>query len=107
MPTWTRRLPKWLRPRKVFSFRTPRAYTQAETQITVIVQPDDLSLIVEEDGLEYTDYYTSETLVDELGEILVDENGEVLIATTVQTGNVYVVSVPPDDLSVVVEEDTR
>jgi hypothetical protein len=73
--------------------------------ITVIVEPDDFSVIVEEDA-EYANYYQTDVLVDENGEILVDENGEILVVSRTEVGAVFVVQVPTDDFSVIVEEDT-
>ena len=78
-------------------------YTPADTQVDVLVAPDNFLVIVPEEETEYADYFNIQTLVDENGNTLVDESGNILITTQASTGNVFVVDVPPDDFSVIVE----
>jgi hypothetical protein len=61
---------------------------------------------VPEEQTEYTDWYSEVNLVDEDGDQLVDESGNLLTAPQVSTENVYVLHVPPDDLTLIIPEET-
>jgi hypothetical protein len=70
--------------------------------IELIIPPDDLSLTVPFEAMEYADIYSTVNLVDQNGNQLVDQSGNELVATVTGAGNVFVLHVPPDDLSVTV-----
>ncbi len=78
------------------------------SNIDVLVEPDDFSVIVDDEAGTFiqADYFSTDNLVDENGNLLVDENGNQLVAISQHSGeNVYVVIVLPDDFDVIVEED--
>jgi hypothetical protein len=77
----------------------------ATAPIEIFIPPDDLSLTIPEEQTEFTDWYADVFLVDENGDQLVDENGNLLVAPAVSTENVYVLHIPPDDLSVTIPEE--
>ena len=72
---------------------------------SLLASADDLSLTVPVEAMGYVDYYASETLTDETGNVLTDENGEILGFTILTTANVFVLHIPPDDLSVTVPDE--
>jgi hypothetical protein len=82
-------------------------YVGFETSVTyeVIIPPDDLSLNVPAEQTEYTTIYTTQYLTDHSGNRLTDHSGNYLAVTTQAVENVYVLHVPPDDLSINVTEE--
>jgi hypothetical protein len=75
------------------------------TTYNLIIPPDDLSLTIPAEATEYTTWYNTINLVDQNGNQLVDQNGNELVITVASTENVYVVHIPPDDLSLVIPEE--
>jgi hypothetical protein len=74
-------------------------------EIEIIIPPDDLSLTVPEEQTEYASVYRPYYLTDNNGNKLTDNSGNYLTAVFVTTENVYVLNVPPDDLSITVPEE--
>lgn len=73
--------------------------------IEIIVPPDDLSVTVPAEKTELATVYRQYNLTDHSGNKLTDHSGNYLIITQGSSENVYVVNVPPDDLSVTVPEE--
>jgi hypothetical protein len=78
----------------------------AEDQFEMIAGVDDISIIVPEEQTEYTTWYGSVYLTDHSGNRLTDHNGALLVITQPSIEEVYVLNVPPDDLSLNVAEET-
>jgi len=74
--------------------------------IEINVPLDDLSLNVPAEQTEYTTWYGTAYLTDHSGNKLTDHSGNYLVMTAPTIENVYVLHVPPDDLSVNVPEET-
>lgn len=97
------------------------SYGEADTNLYVLVSPDDFAVVVDEETYGLTvhpDLFlctvdnetTGETffetyyLTDQAGNRLTDQAGNYLTAIVETTGSVYTVLVPPDDFGIVVEE---
>jgi hypothetical protein len=75
------------------------------TTIEIMIPPDDPSLNVPAEQTEYATVYRSVYLTDHSGNKLTDHSGNYLAVTTQAVENVYVLHVPPDDLSINVTEE--
>ncbi len=74
--------------------------------IEIIILPDDLSLTVPEEKTEYAEVYRTYNLTDHSANKLTDHSGNYLVATVATIENVYVLTVPSDDLSITVPEES-
>jgi hypothetical protein len=75
-------------------------------EIEITVPPDDFSVTVPEEKTENTAWFDLAYMTDNSANRLTDNSGNYLVFTKTSTENVYVLTVPPDDLSVTITEET-
>jgi hypothetical protein len=93
----------------VYVIHTPQdqySLLAEEDMFDIFLNPDDLSLTIPEEQTEHTTWYGTYYLTDNSGNKLTDNSGNYLTATIPTVESVYVLHVAPDDLSIIVNEET-